>query len=102
MSKTQPTPEHILQTTAAYFNLPASRVKAMRRPNYNDHADGVPRASKIAQALMVEICEMTFTDVARWMGRAETTVRGNWTRINKDVRTDLMLARDVGRIVRAL
>ena len=102
MSTTQHTPEHVLSTVCGHFNVETGRTRNMQRPNAKDHADGVARASKVAQALLVELCDMNYCEVARWMGRTESTVRSSHKKVNRDVKTDFMLARDIGRIVRAL
>jgi len=102
MSKATHTPEEVLATVCAYFGVETSRTRHMQRPSAKDHADGVARASKLAQALMVELCGMNYCEVARWMGRAESTVRAHHKKLDREVKADFLLARDIGRIVRAL
>ena len=74
----------------------------MDRPSFKDHTDQAARASKIAQALMVELCGISNVSIGSYMNRSEATIRNNHGSVSRSISSDKELAKDVASIVKLL
>ena len=94
--------KEVLTVVCDYYECNQRRVRFLGWPKRKDYLDNVAIASKIAQALMVGLCDVHKRQIGAYMNRAEVSVRNNYKTISNLISEDKDLASDIASICRLL